>query len=118
MSFESGAAAVRFDAVSKHYGAVVAVKEISFEVNAGDLVTLLGPSGCGKTTTLRLIAGLEMPDHGSIHLHGMDMTSLHVRKRNIAFVYQEFVNYPTMTVFENIASPMRVRSERQCSRIQ
>ena len=108
MSFESGAAAVRFDAVSKHYGAVVAVKEISFEVNAGDLVTLLGPSGCGKTTTLRLIAGLEMPTSGSIFIGDENVSRLSASARDVSMVFQSYALFPHMTVFENVAYGLSV----------
>ena len=66
----SAPAAVRFERVTKAFGAVVAVREVSFEVEAGNLVTLLGPSGCGKTTTLRMIAGLELPTSGRILIGG------------------------------------------------
>lgn len=108
MSFESRAAAVRFDAVSKHYGAVVAVKEISFEVNAGDLVTLLGPSGCGKTTTLRLIAGLEMPTSGSIFIGDENVSRLPASARDVSMVFQSYALFPHMTVFENVAYGLSV----------
>jgi len=97
----------------KQAGSEVHLNDVSLSFEPGTFNVLLGPAHSGKTTILRTVAGLDMPDRGSIHMHETDITSLHVRKRNIAFVYQEFVNYPTMTVFENIASPMRVRGEKK-----
>ena len=108
MNIEGQAAAVRFDGVSKHYGPVVAVDRISFEVQAGDLVTLLGPSGCGKTTTLRLIAGLEMPTSGSVFIGGDDVSRLPASARDVSMVFQSYALFPHMTVFENVAYGMTV----------
>lgn len=84
------------------------VDDISFEVNDGDFATLLGATGSGKTSLLRLIAGIDRPDIGRVLYDGEDVTALAVQKRSVAFVYQQFVNYPSLTVFENIASPLRV----------
>ncbi|MCY4442802.1 MAG: ABC transporter ATP-binding protein [Deltaproteobacteria bacterium] len=108
MSMTGQAAAVRFDAVSKHYGPVVAVDRISFEVQAGDLVTLLGPSGCGKTTTLRLIAGLEMPTSGSVFIDGHDVSRLPASARDVSMVFQSYALFPHMTVFENVSYGLSV----------
>ena len=108
MNIEGQAAAVRFDGVSKHYGAVVAVDRISFEVQAGDLVTLLGPSGCGKTTTLRLIAGLEMPTSGSVFIGGDDVSRLPASARDVSMVFQSYALFPHMTVFENVSYGLTV----------
>ena len=108
MSIEGRAAAVRFDEVSKHYGPVVAVNRVSFEVRAGDLVTLLGPSGCGKTTTLRLIAGLEMPTSGSIRIGGDDVSRLPASARDVSMVFQSYALFPHMTVFENVSYGLSV----------
>ena len=87
------------------------LQDISLHFDSDSFNILLGPARAGKTSLLRLIAGLNRPTSGQILLHGKDISDLDVRKRDIAFVYQEFVNYPTLTVFENIASPLRVRSE-------
>lgn len=81
---------------------------VSFEVADGDFATLLGATGSGKTTLLRIIAGIERPDSGHILFDDIDVTNLAVQKREVAFVYQQFVNYPSLTIFENIASPLRV----------
>ncbi len=108
MSIKGQAAAVRFDGVSKHYGPVVAVNRISFEVQAGDLVTLLGPSGCGKTTTLRLIAGLEMPTSGSVFIGGDDVSRLPASARDVSMVFQSYALFPHMTVFENVSYGLSV----------
>ena len=84
------------------------IEDISFDVNDGDFATLLGATGSGKTSLLRLIAGIDRPDTGRVLYDGVDVTNLPVQKRSVAFVYQQFVNYPSLTVFENIASPLRV----------
>ena len=108
MSVQGQSAAVRFDGVSKHYGPVVAVNRISFEVRPGDLVTLLGPSGCGKTTTLRLIAGLEMPTSGSVFIDGNDVSRLPASARDVSMVFQSYALFPHMTVFENVSYGLSV----------
>ena len=108
MNIEGQAAAVRFDGVSKHYGPVVAVDRISFEVQAGDLVTLLGPSGCGKTTTLRLIAGLEIPTSGSVFIGGDNVSRLPASARDVSMVFQSYALFPHMTVFENVSYGLSV----------
>ena len=91
----------------KRFGKVEAVKGISFEVQEGEFVVLLGPSGCGKTTTLRCIAGLELPDSGRIYFDGDDVTPLSPAARNIAFVFQLYALYPHLTAYDNIAFPLR-----------
>jgi iron(III) transport system ATP-binding protein len=97
------AAAVSFRNVSKRYGPVTAVDDISFEIAPGTLVTLLGPSGCGKTTTLRLIAGLEMASEGTIHIGGRDVTRLSAADRDVSMVFQSYALFPHLTVLENAA---------------
>lgn len=84
------------------------LNEINLEVNDGDFSVLLAPTGSGKTTLLKIIAGIDKPTSGKIYFDGVDVTKLSVQKRNIAMVYQQFVNYPSFTVYENIASPLRV----------
>ena len=97
--------------VSKSFGPRKNVlQSISFEVPDCRFFTLLGPSGCGKTTLLRIIAGLETPDDGSIAVGGKDITSLPPAKRNIAMVFQSYALYPHMTLFKNIATPLRLRN--------
>lgn len=74
----------------------------------GTLNVLLGPTLSGKTSLMRLMAGLDRPTSGSVHFDGADVTGMPVQKRNVAMVYQQFINYPALTVYENIASPMRI----------
>ena len=81
---------------------------VTLELPAGSPNVLLGQTGAGKTTLLRLLAGLDRPDAGRILAEGRDVTGLAVRRRSVAMVYQQFINYPTLSVFENIASPLRV----------
>lgn len=88
---------------------VVPVKDISLSVGAGEFLTLLGPSGCGKSTILRLIAGLEQPSSGKVLLNGQDVSRLSPGDRNIAMVFQSYALYPHMTVYENIASGLKLR---------
>ncbi len=97
------AAAVTFRNVTKRYGQVTAVDDISFDIAPGTLVTLLGPSGCGKTTTLRLIAGLEMASQGTISIGGRDVTKLSAADRDVSMVFQSYALFPHMTVMENAA---------------
>lgn len=86
---------------------------MSLSLTAGSLTVLLGPTGAGKTSLLRLMAGLDRPDGGRVLANGQDVTGLAVRKRSVAMVYQQFINYPTLSVFENIASPLRVAGLRR-----
>jgi sulfate/thiosulfate transport system ATP-binding protein len=95
--------------VRKAYGQFVAVNDVSFTVNGGELFALLGPSGSGKTTLLRVIAGLETPDRGTVLLDGEDATERNVRDRAVGFVFQHYALFRHMTVFENIAFGLRVR---------
>lgn len=95
--------------LSKSFNSIMAVNDISLTVKKGELLVLLGPSGSGKSTLLRLIAGLETPDSGMIRFGDLDLVSLPSRQRNIAMVFQNFAVYPHMTVYENIAYPLRVQ---------
>jgi iron(III) transport system ATP-binding protein len=109
---------IRVTGLAKAFGETAAVDAIDFEVPAGSLVTLFGPSGCGKTTTLRLIAGLEKPDAGEIHVGGRLLTSaprgvfVPPEKRRMGMVFQTYAIWPHMTVFENIAFPLREQRVR------
>jgi sulfate/thiosulfate transport system ATP-binding protein len=98
--------------VSKRFGSFDALKDISFSVPAGQLVALLGPSGGGKTTMLRIIAGLEAPDAGTVLLQGEDATDRSPRQRGVGFVFQHYALFRHMSVFENIAFGLRVRPRR------
>ncbi|MBL8706288.1 MAG: ABC transporter ATP-binding protein [Rhodospirillales bacterium] len=97
------AASVEFRRVTKRYGAVTAVQDVSFTIEPGTLVTLLGPSGCGKTTTLRMIAGLEMATEGQILIGGRDVTQLSAADRDVSMVFQSYALFPHMTVLENVS---------------
>ena len=96
------AASIEFRDVSKRYGDVVAVRDISFTIAPGTLVTLLGPSGCGKTTILRLIAGLELPTTGTILIGGRDVSRTAASERDVSMVFQSYALFPHMTVLENV----------------
>src|ERR1700722_12665443 len=99
-------AQIRVQSLHKSFGDFVAVKDSNFTVEDGEFFCLLGPSGCGKTTTLRMIAGLELPTSGRILLAGDDVTRKRASARDIAFVFQLFALYPHMNVGRNIAFPL------------
>lgn len=103
VQFGGRAAPVRFEGVTKAYGEVVAVDDVSFSIEAGSLVTLLGPSGCGKTTTLRMIAGLEMVTAGRVWIGDRDVTILPATDRDVSMVFQSYALFPHMSVIENVA---------------
>ncbi len=113
MTKSGKAASVTFETVTKAYGDVVALREVSFTVEPGNLVTLLGPSGCGKTTTLRLIAGLEMPTSGRILIGDTDVTRLPATQRDISMVFQSYALFPHMTVLENVAYGLVVSGRKK-----
>ena len=92
--------------LKKNYGDFQAVHESTFTINDGEFFMLLGPSGCGKTTTLRMIAGLELPSSGQILIDQEDVSFLPARARDIAFVFQMFALYPHMNVRKNITYPL------------
>ena len=95
--------------VTKSFGTFVALSDVSLTVPGGELVALLGPSGGGKTSLLRIIAGLEAPDAGSILFHGEDATRRDARERGVGFVFQHYALFRRMTVFENVAFGLRVK---------
>lgn len=104
-------AAISLQGVGKHWGDAQAVRNIDFEVQSGQFTVLLGPSGCGKSTTLRLIAGLDKPTAGSIHIGGRDVTQLPPAQRKISMVFQSYALFPHLTVRDNILFGVRVRKE-------
>jgi multiple sugar transport system ATP-binding protein len=98
---------LRLSAVGKRFGATQAVDGLNLDVRSGEFIVLLGPSGAGKTTTLRLVAGLEAPDTGQIHIGGRDVTSLAPALRDVTFVFQQYSLYPHLSVYDNLAFPLR-----------
>jgi putative spermidine/putrescine transport system ATP-binding protein len=101
------------DRVSKQYRSVVALRELSLHVNDGELMCLLGPSGCGKTTTLRIIAGFETVDSGTVELGGTDITRVPPRKRDIGIVFQNYALFPHLTVEENVGFGLAMRNQKR-----
>ena len=96
--------------IQKQFGSFTALSDINLNIESGELVALLGPSGCGKTTLLRIIAGLESADSGQIRFSGEDTTHVHVRERQVGFVFQHYALFRHMTVFENVAFGLRVKA--------
>src|SRR6476659_61033 len=99
--------------VSKQFGEVSAVQQVTFSVREGELMALLGPSGGGKTTVLRMIAGLEVPTDGDIFIRGQRVNDIKVQKRNIGFVFQNYALFQNMTVYKNIAFGLKIKKWRQ-----
>ncbi len=100
---------VELDRISKAFGPLTVLHELSLSVTPGEFMVLLGPSGCGKTTALRMIAGLESVTSGSISIDGRDVTDVAPKNRDIAMVFQSYALYPHMTVAENIGYPLKIR---------
>ena len=99
--------------LNKAFGKTVVCNNLNLDVPSGELVALLGPSGSGKTTLLRIMAGLEVPDSGSVLFHGEDTTSRDVRERNVGFVFQHYALFNHMSIFENVAFGLRVKPRGQ-----
>ena len=100
---------VKLDNVSKYFGKVRAVEEVNISISDGEFIALLGPSGCGKTTTLLMIAGIYKPSKGRIYFNDVDVTDVPPKDRNIGMVFQSYALYPHMTVYENIAFPLKIK---------
>ena len=101
------------DGISKKVGALDWLYEMSLAPRPGAVTVLLGATQAGKTTLMRIMAGLDTPSHGRVHVDGRDVTgSTPVRERNVAMVYQQFINYPSLNVADNIASPLKLRGEK------
>jgi putative spermidine/putrescine transport system ATP-binding protein len=116
MSFEKNTisgAQIELRSLTKHFGSVKAVDDISFKTQPGSFVTLLGPSGSGKTTTLNIIAGFEAPNSGEVLLDSKPITLIPTYKRNIGMVFQNYALFPHMTVLQNIAYPLQMRGVKK-----
>src|ERR1700692_4877157 len=100
---------IEIERVSKSYGTFQALRDVSLRIEKGELVALLGPSGSGKTTLLRIIAGLDVPDSGTIRLNDEDATNSTARDRQVGFVFQHYALFRHLTVFENVAFGLRLR---------
>ena len=94
---------LELDSITKVVGAQTHISDVSLKLERGTLNVLLGPTLSGKTSLMRLMAGLDKPTHGRLSFDGVDVTGVPPQKRDIAMVFQQFINYPTMTVYENIA---------------
>jgi len=105
----SESAAITIESVTKRFGRVVAVDDVSFEIADGEFFTMLGPSGCGKTTTLRMIAGFEQPDAGRILLRDTDVTEVAPNRRNVNMVFQHYALFPHMSVYDNVAFGLKLK---------
>ena len=108
--------ALKLDGVSKTYGPVRALDDVSFELRTGEFLTMLGPSGSGKTTSLRAIAGFIQPTSGSLFIHGRDMTHVPPQKRNIGMMFQDYALFLHMTVLDNIGYPLETRGIKRKER--
>ncbi|MCL4530998.1 MAG: ABC transporter ATP-binding protein [Chloroflexi bacterium] len=99
--------------IRKQFGQAVAVEDFNLKVDRGEFVSFLGPSGCGKTTTLRMIAGFEIPTEGSVTIDGADITNKAPNQRNVGMVFQSYALFPNMTVAQNIGFGLRIRKESE-----
>src|SRR4051812_11985509 len=102
---------VTLDHVTRTVDGVPHIRDVSLTLESGTLNVLLGPTLSGKTSIMRLLAGLDKPTSGKLLVNGKDVTGVDVRQRSVAMVYQQFINYPSLTVYENIASPLRVQGK-------
>src|SRR6202158_4208990 len=99
---------VTLERVTRAVDGIPNIRDVPLPLERGPLSVLLGPTLSGKTSIMRLLAGLDKPTSGRVLVDGKDVTGFDVRKRSVAMVYQQFINYPSLTVYENIASPLRV----------
>src|SRR3989449_8838314 len=104
-----GSVAIALEGVSKGFGKTRAVQDVTVAIGEGEFFSLLGPSGCGKTTTLRMIAGFEVPDEGRIVLQGRDVTSVSANRRKVNMVFQQYALFPHMSIYDNVAFGLKVK---------
>ena len=97
--------------ITKQFGSAVVVDDFNLDIEKGEFVSFLGPSGCGKTTTLRMVAGFEIPTSGLITIGGVDITNKAPNQRNVGMIFQAYALFPNMTVSQNIGFGLRVRKE-------
>src|SRR6202000_3160749 len=102
---------VTLDGVTRAVDGMATIRDVSLTLERGTLSVLVGPTLSGKTSIMRLLAGLDKPTTGRVLVDGKDVTGADVRQRSVAMVYQQFINYPSLTVSENIASPLRVQGK-------
>src|ERR1700745_2771428 len=100
---------VTLDHVTRMVDGIPTIRDVSLTLEKGTLSVLLGPTLSGKNSIMRLLTGLDKPTTGKVLVDGKDVTGFDVRRRSVAMVYQQFINYPSLTVYENIASPLRVQ---------
>src|SRR5713101_3046968 len=105
----NGSVAIALEGVSKGFGETRAVRDVTVAIGEGEFFSLLGPSGCGKTTTLRMIAGFEVPDEGRIVLQGQDVTSVSANHRKVNMVFQQYALFPHMSIYDNVAFGLKVK---------
>src|SRR6266581_4847860 len=106
---EDAGVAIALEGVSRRFGNVAAVNDVTLAIREGEFFSLLGPSGCGKTTTLRMIAGFEAPDEGRIMLRGKDVTSVSPNRRPVNMVFQQYALFPHMSIYDNVAFGLKVK---------
>jgi spermidine/putrescine transport system ATP-binding protein len=106
---EGRSVAIALEGVSKRFGKAAAVRDVSLAIGEGEFFSLLGPSGCGKTTTLRMIAGFEVPDEGRILLQGKDVTTVFSNRRPVNMVFQQYALFPHMSIYDNVAFGLKVK---------
>src|SRR6266513_3624594 len=104
-----GSVAIALEGVSKGFGETLAVQDVTIAIGEGEFFSLLGPSGCGKPTTLRMIAGFEVPDEGRIVLQGTDVTSVSANRRKVNMVFQQYALFPHMSIYDNVAFGLKVK---------
>lgn len=112
MSLEIKPVNVRLENITKHFGNVLAADNVNLEIKRGEFFTILGPSGCGKTTTLRIIAGFEVPESGHVYFDNEDVTFKKPYERETTMVFQNYALWPHMTVFDNVAYGLRVKKRK------